>query len=123
MAKPKNHEEVVTGHLMVMFDQLSELGISFEDVVNTMRSRVYEFDKILGIQYAEKNPLNDKERALVLAPANLRIDAIRAYRERLNCPLLFAKEAVDLYETFVTMPNNLRHERARLVENGHLLLW
>lgn len=115
------HEEIVTGHLMVMFDQLSELGISFEEVVNTMRSRVYEFDKILGIQYAEKNPLNDNERALVLAPGHLRVEAIRAYRERLKCSLIYAKEAVDLYDTFITMPNNLRHERARLINAGYRL--
>ncbi len=116
-------QEVVTSHLMVMFDQLSELGIAFEEVVDTMRSRIHEFDKILGIQYAENNPLNDDERALVLAPGNLRVEAIRAYRARLGCPLLYAKEAVDLYETFVNQLNNLRHERARLIGAGHLLLW
>jgi len=108
-----DNKDLIAGHLMVMFDQLSELNIPFEEIVKEMKEKVWEMDAILGVQFAERHPLWDKERALVLVGGR-RIEAIRAYRERLKCPLSWAVSAVNLYEDFLLFKNNANDEAQRL---------
>ena len=117
-----DNKDLIAGHLMVMFDQLSERNIPFEEIVKEIKEKVWEMDAILGVQFAERHPLWDKERALVLvggrtghvASASRRIEAIRAYRERLKCPLSWAVSAVNLYEDFLLLNNNANNEAQRL---------